>query len=170
MTLEAGKQLQHYRLVEKIGEGGMGIVWRAEDTQLGRDVALKFLTDTFAADAERLARFEREAKLLASLNHANIATIHGLEEADGQRFLVLEFVPSDDLAVPLNSGPLPVAEAVAICRQLTEALDDAHERGILHRDLKPANVKVTPEGSVKVLDFGLAKAWETETVSGDLSE
>jgi serine/threonine-protein kinase len=170
MTLEAGEQLQQYRLVEKIGEGGMGVVWRAEDTQLGRDVALKFLTATFAADAERLARFEREAKLLASLNHANIATIHGLEEAEGHRFLVLELVPGDDLAVRLNSGPLPVPEAVAICRQLTEALDAAHERGILHRDLKPANIKLTPEGSVKVLDFGLAKAWETETVSGDLSQ
>jgi len=169
MAIEAGQQLLQYRLIEKIGEGGMGVVWRAEDTQLGRDVALKFLTETFAADAERLARFEREAKLLASLNHANIATIHGLAEAEGQRFLVLEFVPGDDLAVRLQSGPLPVAEAVTICRQLTEALDAAHERGILHRDLKPANIKVTPDGGVKVLDFGLAKTWETETISGDLS-
>jgi Tol biopolymer transport system component len=170
MTLEAGKRLRHYRLIEKIGEGGMGVVWKAEDTQLGREVALKFLTETFAADAERLARFEREAKLLASLNHANIATIHGLAEADGQRFLVLEFVPGEDLADRLKSGPLPVAEVVTLCRQLTEALDAAHERGILHRDLKPANLKVTSEGGVKVLDFGLAKAWEAETVSGDLSQ
>ena len=136
----------------------MGVVWKAEDTQLGRYVALKFLTEMFAADAERLARFEREAKLLASLNHANIATIHGLEQAEGHRFLVLELVEGDDLATRLRSGPLPLPQAVTICRQLTEALDAAHERGILHRDLKPANIKVTPEGSVKVLDFGLAKA------------
>ena len=170
MPIEPGQQFLQYRLTEKIGEGGMGVVWRAEDTKLGRDVALKFLTETFAADAERLARFEREAKLLAALNHANIATIHGLEEAEGLRFLVLELVPGEDLAARLKGGPLPVPQTVAICRQLTEALDAAHERGIFHRDLKPANIKLTPEGSLKVLDFGLAKAWETDTVSGDLSE
>ena len=170
MPLEPDQMLSHYRLVEKIGEGGMGVVWKAEDTKLGREVALKFLTEEFSADPERLARFQREAKLLASLNHANIATIHGLEEAGGERFLVLEFVPGDNLAVRLTHGPLPVAETVTICRQITEALDAAHESGVFHRDLKPANISLTPEGSVKVLDFGLAKAWEPESASADASQ
>ncbi|MCZ6755248.1 MAG: protein kinase [Gemmatimonadetes bacterium] len=170
MPLEPDQMLSHYRLVEKIGEGGMGVVWKAEDTKLGREVALKFLTEEFSADPERLARFQREAKLLASLNHANIATIHGLEEAGGERFLVLEFVPGDNLAVRLTHGPLPVADTVTICRQITEALDAAHESGVFHRDLKPANINLTPEGSVKVLDFGLAKAWEPESASADASQ
>ena len=170
MPPEPNQMLAHYRLVERIGEGGMGVVWKAEDTKLGREVALKFLTEEFSADPERLARFQREAKLLASLNHANIATIHGLEEAGGERFLVLEFVPGDNLAVRLTHGPLPVAETVTICRQITEALDAAHESGVFHRDLKPANISLTPEGSVKVLDFGLAKAWEPESASADASQ
>ena len=170
MPPEPDQMLSHYRLVEKIGEGGMGVVWKAEDTRLGREVALKFLTEEFSADPERLARFQREAKLLASLNHPNIATIHGLEEAGGHRFLVLEFVPGENLAVRLTRGPLPVAETVTICRQITEALDAAHESGVFHRDLKPANINVTPEGSVKVLDFGLAKAWELESASAEASQ
>jgi serine/threonine-protein kinase len=160
--------LSHYRLVEKIGEGGMGVVWRATDTTLDRDVALKILPDLFSADPERLARFEREAKLLASLNHANIATIHGIGESEGLRFVVMEMVEGEDLAQRLSRGPLPVEETLAAAVQLAEALEVAHEQGIIHRDLKPANIKLTPEGKVKVLDFGLAKAFEPER-SGESS-
>ena len=150
--------LGQYRLGEKIGVGGMGEVWRATDTILGREVAIKILPTALAAEPERLARFEREAKLLASLNHPNIATIHGLHEADGVRFLAMELVAGEDLAERLKSGPLPLAEALDVARQIAEALEAAHEQGVIHRDLKPANVKRTPDGRVKVLDFGLAKA------------
>lgn len=136
----------------------MGEVWRATDTTLGREVAIKILPAAFASDPERLARFEREAKLLASLNHPNIATVHGFHEEDGKRFLAMELVPGEDLAERLKSGALPIAEALDVARQTAEALEAAHEHGIVHRDLKPANVKITPEGRVKVLDFGLAKA------------
>src|SRR5512143_3738539 len=136
----------------------MGEVYRAEDTNLNRQVAIKVLPDIFAGDPERLARFEREAKLLASLNHPNIASIYGLEEADGKRFLVLELVEGQTLAERLPKGPLPVEETLDVCRQIAEGLEAAHEKGVIHRDLKPANVKVTPEGKVKVLDFGLACA------------
>ncbi len=164
-----GKTIAHYRIEEKLGAGGMGEVYRAHDTRLGRDVAIKVLPDAFLRDPERLARFEREAQVLAALNHANVAAIHGVEESDGARFLVLEFVPGRTLAERLVAGPLPVEEALEICRQMAEALEAAHERGIIHRDLKPSNVKVTPEGKVKVLDFGLAKAFGPEAAAADLS-
>ncbi len=168
MTLQPGQMLSHYRLVEKIGEGGMGVVWKADDTVLGRHVAIKVLPDNLAHDVERLARFRQEARLLASLNHPNIAAIHGLEESDGIRYLVLELVPGQTLAERIARGPLPVDEALTVCRQIAEALESAHETGIIHRDLKPANVKVTPDGKVKVLDFGLAKAFEAGHASGPI--
>jgi Tol biopolymer transport system component len=147
----------------------MGEVWRARDTRLARDVALKFLPEGLAQDPDRLARFRREAQLLAALNHPNIAAIYGLEEAEGALFLVLELVPGEDLAARLKRGPLPLDDALAATKQIAEALEEAHERGIVHRDLKPANVKVTPEGKVKVLDFGLAKAWTGDPGSGGTS-
>ncbi len=152
-----GKTLAHYQVAEKIGAGGMGEVWRARDTRLDRDVALKFLPVHFAQDPERLARFEREAKLLATLNHTNIAIIYGLEESDGVRFLALEYVPGETL-----KGPVALEDLDAIVRQLIDALEEAHENGVVHRDLKPANIKITPDGKVKVLDFGLAKALADE--------
>ena len=158
MSVEPGGELLHYRLVEKVGEGGMGEVWRADDTTLGRQVAIKILPESLAQDADRLSRFEREAKVLASLNHPGIATIHGLEQAHGLRFLVLELVEGEDLSVRLARGQPPIEEALAWAIQLAEALEVAHEQGIIHRDLKPANVMITPDGKVKVLDFGLAKA------------
>ncbi|MFQ5930211.1 MAG: protein kinase, partial [Acidobacteriota bacterium] len=164
-----GKTISHYRVLEKLGEGGMGEVYRAEDTNLGREVAIKVLPDLFAQDPQRLARFEREAKLLASLNHPNIAAIHSFEHADGLHFLVLELVEGETLAERVAKGPLPVEEALEICRQVAEGAEAAHEKGVIHRDLKPANVKITPEGQVKVLDFGLAKALEGETPAADIS-
>ncbi len=174
MPLESGRSLAHYRLAAKIGEGGMGVVWRASDMTLGRDVALKVLPEAFARDPERMARFEREARLLAALNHPNIASIHGLDSAEGVRFLVMELVDGEDLATRLSRGPMPVTEALAAARQVAEALEAAHERGIVHRDLKPANIKLTADGRVKVLDFGLAKALEGDPSSGasasDLSQ
>ena len=163
-----GKTLAHYEVTEQIGAGGMGEVFRARDTKLDRDVALKLLPESFAADAERLSRFEREAKLLAALNHPNIAAIYGIELFDSQRFLVLELVEGVDLAQRLAEGPLIVEDALAIAYQIAEAMEAAHEQGVVHRDLKPANVRVTPGGTVKVLDFGLAKALETDA-SSDLS-
>jgi Tol biopolymer transport system component len=161
--------LGHYRVHEQIGAGGMGEVYRATDTRLGREVAIKVLPDTFARDPERLARFQQEARVLAALNHTNIATIHGLEEAGGVRFLVLEMVPGQTLAERLKTGPMEIAEALGICRQVATALEAAHDRGIVHRDLKPANIKVTPDGMVKVLDFGLAKVFApTEASPGPI--
>jgi serine/threonine-protein kinase len=152
----------HYRIAEKIGEGGMGEVYRATDTKLKRDVALKLIPDAFARDTDRMARFSREAQLLASLNHPNIAAIHGLEEESGKRALVMELVEGETLGERLRRGPMPLDEAIAVAKQIAEALEDAHERGIIHRDLKPANVKITPAGTVKLLDFGLAKALEDD--------
>ncbi len=163
--LEAGKTLKNYRLIDKLGEGGMGVVWRAVDTKLDREVAIKTLPPEFADHPERLARFEREAKLLASLNHRNIASIFGHDEAGGVRFLVMELVEGEDLAQRLERGPLPVPEALDVAHQLARALENAHEQGVLHRDLKPANIRLTHEGRVKVLDFGLAKAFDSNPLS-----
>jgi len=163
--LESGSFLSHYRLLEKIGQGGMGVVWKAVDTKLDREVAIKLLPEQFVADPERLGRFEREAKLLASLNHRNIAAIYGHDEADGVRFLVMELVEGEDLAQRLARGALPIEEALDIGHQLSRALENAHEKGVLHRDLKPANVQISHDGRVKVLDFGLAKAFETEPLA-----
>src|SRR5206468_10322420 len=135
-------------------------VYRARDVKLDRPVAIKVLRDDCVHEPEWLARFEREARLLATLNHPNIATVHGLDEADGARCLVMELVPGQTLAQRLARGPLPVEEALAVCRQVAEALEAAHDKGIIHRDLKPANVMLTPEGKVKILDFGLARSTE----------
>jgi len=169
MPLEARQELSHYRLVEQIGQGGMGVVWLADDTRLGRQVALKMLPEELAADPDRLARFDREARVLASLNHPNIGAIHGLEEDKDIRFLVLELVPGDTLAERLSSGPMKLEECLGVARQIAEALQAAHGAGILHRDLKPANIKITPDGKVKVLDFGLAKELTSPAASSDLS-
>src|SRR5947207_9687884 len=146
-----GSTIAHYRITGKLGEGGMGAVYRATDTKLNRDVAVKVLPDSFAADPDRLARFAREAQILASLNHPNIAAIYGIEE----RALVMELVEGLTLAERIAAGQMRLEEALAIGREIVDALEYAHERGIIHRDLKPANVKITPEGRVKVLDFGL---------------
>ena len=153
-----GQAVGPYQVVAKLGEGGMGEVYRARDAKLNRDVALKILPDALAGDPDRLARFGREAQVLASLNHPNIAAIYGLEDSTSTRALVLELVEGPTLADRLSAGALPVAEALAIARQIADALAAAHEAGIIHRDLKPANVKVRDDGAVKVLDFGLAKA------------
>ena len=170
MSVQAGQVLLHYRLVEMIGEGGMGVVWKAIDTTLDREVAVKILPEALATDAERLARFEREAKVLASLNHPNVATVHGFHEAPSTssgpaiRFLVMELVSGETLEQRLNRGAMPLDEALPVARKIAEGIEYAHERGIVHRDLKPANVKLTADGGVKVLDFGLAKA-----IAGDPS-
>ena len=160
MALTPGTRLGVYEVTARIGEGGMGQVYRARDTKLNRDVAVKILPGNFADDPDRLARFTREAQTLASLNHLNIAHIHGIEESGGVRALVLELVEGEDLAERLARGPIPLDEALPIARQIAEALEAAHEQGIIHRDLKPANIKVRADGTVKVLDFGLAKAME----------
>ena len=160
MTLAAGTRLGPYHVGAPLGAGGMGEVYRATDTKLGRDVAIKILPETFADDADRRARFDREAKTLAALNHPNIAHIHGLEERDGITALVMELVEGEDLSVHIARGPIATAEAVPIALQIAAALEAAHEQGIIHRDLKPANVKVRADGTVKVLDFGLAKAMD----------
>jgi serine/threonine protein kinase len=154
-----GKTLVHYEISAQIGRGGMGEVYQAKDTKLGRDVAIKVLPEEFALDKDRVARFQREAKLLASLNHPNIAAIHGLEESEGIHFLVMELIEGDTLKDRIKTGPIPVEEALKLALQMAEALEAAHEKGVIHRDLKPANIKVTPEGKVKILDFGLAKAY-----------
>ena len=188
-----GTTLTHYRITAALGAGGMGEVWRARDEKLGREVALKVLPAEFAKNPERMARFEREAKVLASLNHPNIAHLYGLESADvspnegpensefGIRnselsaassevtFLIMELVEGEDLSKRIQRGPVPVDEAIPIARQIAEALEAAHEAGIVHRDLKPANIKITEDGTVKVLDFGLAKAWESNTSDSSIS-
>ena len=169
MALAPGSRLGHYDVTDLLGEGGMGQVWRATDTQLNRQVALKILPDAFADDPDRLARFQREAQILASLNHPSIAQIHGIEEAEGTRALVLELVEGPTLADRIANGPIPLDEALPIARQIAEALEAAHEAGVIHRDLKPANIKVREDGTVKVLDFGLAKALDPSP-AGDPSQ
>jgi serine/threonine protein kinase len=164
-----GKTLAHYQITGQLGKGGMGEVYRAKDQKLGRDVAIKVLPEEFAKDADRVARFQREAKLLASLNHPSIAAIYGLEEFAGTSFLVLELVEGDTLADQIKRGPIPVGESLKLALQIAEALEAAHEKGVIHRDLKPANIKVTPEGKAKVLDFGLAKAFAGEPIDLNLS-
>src|SRR6185369_14935788 len=160
MTITPGTRIGVHEVTSQLGEGGMGVVFRARDTKLLRDVALKLLPEHFADDPDRLSRFQREAQLLASLNHPNIAHVYGLEQADGVNALVMELVEGATLADRLGPGPLPLDDALPIARQIAEALDAAHEQGIVHRDLKPANIKVRADGAVKVLDFGLAKAIE----------
>jgi hypothetical protein len=162
LTLSTGTRLGPYEVVGRLGAGGMGEVYRARDTRLNREVALKLLPEALAPDQEALARLRREAQLLASLNHPEIAAIHGLEEADGRLALVVELVEGEGLDERLKRGAVPPREALAIARQIAVGLEAAHERGIVHRDLKPSNVKITPEGRVKLLDFGLAKAVEAE--------
>ncbi|HXX45735.1 MAG TPA: protein kinase [Candidatus Acidoferrales bacterium] len=169
MPLAVGTSLGSYQILASIGAGGMGEVYRARDSKLGRDVALKVLPQAFARDADRMARFQREAKVLASLNHPNIATIHGLEDSGSTHALVMELVEGPTLADRIRAGPIPIDEAIRIARQIADALEYAHERGIVHRDLKPANVKVTADDAVKVLDFGLAKALEGDAASYDIS-
>ena len=168
--IQPGSKLAYYEVVSALGKGGMGEVWRARDQKLGREVAIKTLPAEFAQDEERLARFEREAKLLASLNHPNIAAIYGFEEDNSTRFLVLELVEGDTLAERLKQGAIPVEESLKLALQIAEALEAAHEKGVIHRDLKPANIKVTPEGKIKVLDFGLAKAFAGEGSDVNLSQ
>ena len=157
MSLPSGSRLGRYEVSALIGEGGMGQVYRARDSKLDRDVAIKILPETLASDPERIARFEREARMLAALNHPNIGAIYGFEDTDGVRALVLELVDGETLADRIQRGPLPLKDALTIARQIADALEAAHEKGIVHRDLKPANVKITPDGAVKVLDFGVAK-------------
>ncbi len=161
MTLAAGTKLGRYEIRSKLGEGGMGVVYLAHDTRLDRPVAIKALPEHLLSDADRLARFQREAKVLASLNHPNIGAIHGLEEANGQQYLVLEFIEGETLDERISRGPLPLDDALEIAVHVADALEAAHEKGVIHRDLKPGNIMVTPEGTVKVLDFGLARTTET---------
>ena len=162
MSLSPGTSIGHYDVTSLLGEGGMGQVWEATDTQLNRQVALKILPDAFADDPDRLARFTREAQILASLNHPNIAAIYGIEEAEGTRALVLELVAGPTMADRIAQGAIPLDEALPIAKQIAEALEAAHEQGVIHRDLKPANIKVRADGTVKVLDFGLAKAFQPD--------
>ena len=169
MSLSPGHRLAHYEILEPIGKGGMGAVYRARDGKLGRDVAIKVLPDEFAQDTERLRRFQREAKVLASLNHPNIASIYGLEQSESTHYLVLELVPGETLAERIARGPIPVDEALEIASKIADALEAAHEQGIVHRDLKPANIMLTPDDKVIVLDFGLAKAFVDETPNADNS-
>src|SRR6185436_11652820 len=157
MSLAAGSRVGPYEILSVLGAGGMGEVYRARDPRLGRDVAIKILAVSVLHEADRIARLQREAQVLAALNHPHIAQIYGVEEADAGLALVMELVPGETLADRLAQGPVAVAEALAVARQIAEALEAAHEQGIIHRDLKPANVSITPDGTVKVLDFGLAK-------------
>jgi eukaryotic-like serine/threonine-protein kinase len=162
LSIKVGTQLGSYEITALLGKGGMGEVYRARDTKLKRDVAIKILPEEFCRDADRIARFQREAEVLASLSHPHIATIHHIEDHEQSRVLVLELVEGDTLAERVARGPLPVDEAVEIAKQIAEGLQAAHEKGIVHRDLKPANIKITPGGKVKILDFGLAKVYGSE--------
>jgi serine/threonine protein kinase len=159
VALSAGTRLGAFEIIDQVGAGGMGEVYRATDTTLGRTVAIKTLPESFAEDPDRLARFEREARLLASLNHAHIAAVHSLGEHEGTRYIVMELVEGQSLEETLKTGALPVEQALDLGLQIASALEAAHGNGVVHRDLKPANVMVTPDGVVKVLDFGLAKAF-----------
>jgi serine/threonine protein kinase len=178
LALTAGTRLGVYEITAQIGEGGMGRVYRARDTKLNRDVAIKVLPDTFASDIERLARFTREAQTLASLNHPNIAHIYGLDRQEGREgtaltataFIVMELVEGEDLSLRVARGAIPVADALPIAKQIADALEAAHEQGIIHRDLKPANIKLRPDGTVKVLDFGLAKAMDPVGNAANMSQ
>jgi predicted Ser/Thr protein kinase len=163
-ALQAGQDLLHYSVGGEIGRGGMGVVWKATDRTLGRDVAIKVLPSAVSKDPSRLARFDREAKVLASLNHANVAAIYSVHESDGLRFLAMEYIDGEDLTLHIGRGTLSLADVLSIARQIADGLEEAHEKGIVHRDLKPANIKLTPSGRVKVLDFGLAKAIGQERV------
>src|SRR5215471_16907885 len=169
MPLVPGTKLGPYEVVSVLGMGGMGEVYRARDCKLKREVALKVLPNLFANDEQRMLRFEREAEVLASLNHPNIAHIHGLEDETGVLALVMELVGGETLAERIARGPIALEEAVVLGKQIAEGLEYAHDRGIIHRDLKPANVKVTPEGQVKILDFGLAKALQGHDSGADIS-
>ena len=164
MSLTIGTTLGPYAVTAKIGEGGMGEVYRARDTKLDRDVALKVLPQAFTEDPDRLARFEREAKVLASLNHPNIGHIYGLEEAEGQKALVLELIEGPTLADRIKQGPIPVDEALPIAKQIADAWEAAHEQGVIHLDLKPPNLKVRPDGTEKVLDFSLVATSDAHVV------
>src|SRR5262245_21267943 len=168
MTLSAGTRLGVYEILEPLGAGGMGEVYRARDRKLGREVAIKVLPNEFASDHARVSRFEREARMLAAVNHPAIAAIYGAEEDGTTRYLVMELVERETLAQRLSTGALPVADSLRIAAQIAEALEVAHEKGVIHRDLKPANIKITPGAKVKVLDFGLAKAMELP-FAGDMS-
>src|ERR1700693_4900718 len=168
MAILPGRRLGPYEILSSIGAGGMGEVYQAHDTKLGRDVAIKVLPEAFAHDPERLSRFQREAKMLAALNHPNIATIHGLEQSGDTSYLVMELVSGETLAERVKAGPLGIEEALKMAVQIAEPLEAAHEKGIIHSDLKAANVKVTPEGKVKVLDFGLAKAFAGDAGKEDM--
>jgi serine/threonine-protein kinase len=170
MAFAAGARVGPYEILAAIGAGGMGEVYRARDTRLKRDVAIKVLPDAFAQDPDRLARFQREAELLATLNHPNIAAVYGLEQTDGLTGIVLELVEGNTLAEVIARGPIAASDALPIALQIADALEAAHEKGVIHRDLKPANVKLRPDGTVKVLDFGLAKALDPASISGDMSQ
>src|SRR5246127_1583935 len=169
MPISIGTQLGSHEITALLGKGGMGEVYRARDLKLKRDVAIKILPEEFSRDSDRVSRFQREAELLASLNHPNIAAIYNLEEASGSRYLVLELVEGETLAERIKRGPIPVDEALNIAKSICEALEAAHEKGVVHRDLKPGNVKITPDGKVKVLDFGLARAMESSSANATLS-
>jgi serine/threonine protein kinase len=164
-----GIKLEYFEIGDLLGAGGIGEVYRARDTKLNRDVAIKVLPEAFASDPDRLARFHREAQVLASLSHPNIGVIHGIHESRGVRFLVLELVRGETLASRLKQGPVPIDEALELLKQIAAALEAAHEKGILHRDLKPANIQITSDGVVKVLDFGLAKMLQPEGPPVDTS-
>ena len=161
-----GTKLAHYEITSRLGSGGMGEVYQASDSKLGRSVAIKILPAAFASDADRLSRFLREAQLLATLNHPNIAHIYGLEESGDTRCIVMELIEGETLQARISKGPIPVDETLAIAKQIAEALEAAHEKGVIHRDLKPGNVMLTHDERVKILDFGLAKAYDTNPASG----
>jgi serine/threonine protein kinase len=169
VALTAGTRLGPYEILSALGAGGMGEVYRARDMKLGREVAIKVLPDHLAGDADRIARFEREAKALAALNHPHIATLYGLEESDGRHLLVMELVEGETLADRIARGPLLLEEALRTAIQIADALEAAHEKAIVHRDLKPANIKLTPDGTIKVLDFGLARVLEVDPVAANLT-